>query len=282
MKFVIKLVIIVLSFSTISLADVSQIKDKFFSSIEALLDGNFENTDFTIRSTEETKPEISIETLKPLTDTDDGLTFFQGSLFMHDGTRETINLGFGKRFFSEDLSTMYGINAFYDHELDYDHTRTSLGAEIKSSYLELNFNNYFANSGSKTGKNGKAEEALDGHDLEIGAQVPYVPSATFYTKSFSFDNPSGNNFEGYEYSSKIKVPDSGVTLEIGHTNYDHHNDEWFIQLSFNNNQINRNVNFISNEAFVKTSVEDRKYEKVRRDNIIVKSGSAFTVKAGGF
>ena len=46
---------------------------------------------------------------------------------MHDGDRETLNLGIGKRYISEDETTMYGLNAFYDHELDYDHSRMSLG-----------------------------------------------------------------------------------------------------------------------------------------------------------
>ena len=282
MRFFIKLSVLVLSFSTISLADVSEIKDRFFSSIETLLDGNFEHTDFTIKSTEETKPEISIETLKPITDTDDGLTFFQGSLFVHDGDRETINLGLGKRFFSDDDTIMYGLNAFYDHEFDYDHSRTSLGAEIKSSYLELNYNQYFSNSNSKTGKNSKSEEAVDGYDLELGAQLPYIPSATFYTQIFEFDVPGGNDFEGFEYSTKLEVPNSGFTLELGHTDFVDHNDEWFFQFKYSSNKINKDRPFISDEVFEKSSVADQKYEKVRRENIIIKKGDSFVVKAGGF
>lgn len=282
MRFFIKLSVLVLSFSTISLADVAEIKDRFFSSIETLLDGNFEHTDFTIKSTEETKPEISIETLKPITDTDDSLTFFQGSLFVHDGDRETINLGLGKRFFSDDDTIMYGLNAFYDHEFDYDHSRTSLGAEIKSSYLELNYNQYFSNSNSKTGKNSKSEEAVDGYDLELGAQVPYIPSATFYTQIFEFDVPGGNDFEGFEYSSKLEVPNSGFTLELGHTDFVDHNDEWFFQFKYSSNKINKDRPFISDEVFEKSSVADQKYEKVRRENIIIKKGDSFVVKAGGF
>lgn len=282
MRFFIKLSVLVLSFATISLADVAEIKDRFFSSIETLLDGNFEHTDFTIKSTEETKPEISIETLKPITDTDDGLTFFQGSLFVHDGDRETINLGLGKRFFSDDDTIMYGLNAFYDHEFDYDHSRTSLGAEIKSSYLELNYNQYFSNSNSKTGKNSKSEEAVDGYDLELGAQVPYIPSATFYTQIFEFDVPGGNDFEGFEYSTKLEVPNSGFTLELGHTDFVDHNDEWFFQFKYSSNKINKDRPFISDEVFEKSSVADQKYEKVRRENIIIKKGDSFVVKAGGF
>ena len=74
-----------------------------------------------------------------------GLTFFQGSFFTHEVEIEnTLNLGLGKRILSNDESVMFGLNAFYDHELDYDHQRASIGGEIKSSILELSTNHYFA------------------------------------------------------------------------------------------------------------------------------------------
>lgn len=282
MSFIAKFLIILISLTAASFADVGQVKDKFFSSIESLLEGNFENTDISIKSTEETKPEISIETFKPLSEDENGLSFFQGSFFAHDGTRETINLGFGKRMFSDDNNIMYGLNAFYDHELDYDHSRASLGGEIKSSFLELNHNQYFSNSDSRSGKNGIAEEVLDGYDLELGLQVPYIPSATIYTKTFEFDANGGNDFEGMEYSTKLEVPNSGLTVETGHTDYDNHNDEWFFKLNFSISKVNKDRSFISDEMFEKVDITDQKYEKVRRDNIMVKSGADFTVKAGGF
>ena len=263
-------------------ADTSDIKNNFFNSLGNLFDGKFENTDISIRSTEETKPEFSIETFKPLSEDENGLSFFQGSFFAHDGTRETINLGFGKRIFSNDKNMMYGLNAFYDHELDYDHSRASLGGEIKSSFLELNHNQYFSNSDSRSGKNGIAEEVLDGYDLELGLQVPYIPSATIYTKTFEFDANGGNDFEGMEYSTKLEVPNSGLTVEAGHTDYDNHNDEWFFKLNFSISKVNKDRSFISDEMFEKVDITDQKYEKVRRDNIMVKSGADFTVKAGGF
>jgi len=172
--------------TTVSFADTLKIKDKFVSSFESFLNENFENTDFTIKSIENSKPEIGILTLKPLIDTDNGLTFFQGSFFTHDGDRETLNLGYGKRFFNSDKSFLFGLNVFYDHELDYDHQRGSIGAEIKSSILELNTNHYFAISDEKTGKNNVKEEVADGYDLEIGAHVPYMPTAKIYTKLFEY------------------------------------------------------------------------------------------------
>ena len=48
---------------------------------------------------------------------------------------------------------MFGVNGFYDYELDYDHQRLGIGAEIKSSILELTTNRYLGLSETRTGKN---------------------------------------------------------------------------------------------------------------------------------
>ena len=267
-----------------SFADTLKIKNKFVSSFEGFLNENFENTDFTIKSIENNKPEIGILTLKPLIDTDKGLTFFQGSFFTHDGDRETLNLGFGRRIFSNDDSVMFGLNAFYDHELGYDHQRTSLGAEIRSSILELNSNHYFALSNSRTGKDNVKEEVADGYDIEIGAHIPYVPTAKFFTKYFEYDVPGGLDYEGLEYSSKIGVPNSGIDFEIGFKDYANNGseDEWFFNLTFSLNRINADRNFIINEAFERVSMKDKKYEKVRRENLILKTKESFSIKTAGF
>ena len=268
--------------TTSSIADVTKIKDNFFSSIESFLDGNFEDTEFTLKSAEGLKPQIGILTFKPLIDTDDSLTFMQGSFFTHDGDRETLNLGFGRRMFSNDDSVMFGLNAFYDYELDYDHQRTSLGTEIRSSILELNTNHYFAISNEVTGKNNIKEEVADGYDIEIGAHVPYMPTARFYTKYFEYDIPGGSDFEGLEYSSKIGIPNTGLDFEVGFKDYGNngYEDQWFVNLTFNLSKINADTGFVSDQAFERVSMKDKKYEKVRRENIIVKS-KAFSVKAGG-
>ena len=274
----------VLFLTPFSFADTLKIKKKFVSSFEGFLNENFENTDFTIKSIENNKPEIGILTLKPLIDTDNGLTFFQGSFFTHDGDRETLNLGFGRRIFSNDDSVMFGLNAFYDHELGYDHQRTSLGAEIRSSILELNSNHYFALSNSRTGKDNVKEEVADGYDIEIGAHIPYVPTAKFFTKYFEYDVPGGLDYEGLEYSSKIGVPNSGIDFEIGFKDYANNGseDEWFFNLTFSLNRINADRNFITNEAFERVSMKDKKYEKVRRENLILKTKESFSIKTAGF
>jgi len=281
-KFVI--LILALFIFKASNADTLKIKDNFFSSIESFLDGNFDDTDFSIKSTEGLKPQIGILTFKPLNDTDDGLTFFQGSFFTHDGgDRNTLNLGLGKRIFSDDESIMFGFNSFYDYEIDYDHQRASIGGEIRSSILELSTNHYFAISNEITGKNNTKEEVADGYDLEFGAHVPYIPTAKMYAKIFEYDIPGGSDYEGVEYSSNIGIPNSGTNFEVGFKDYGNnaYEDQWFFNLTFSLNKMNPNTSFVSEKAFERVSMKDKKYEKVRRENLIVKS-KAFSVKTGGF
>jgi len=282
MKFLAKILIFQLLFISASFAKVDEALDKFYSSLESFLEENFENTDFSIKKIETIKPEIGIQTFKIFSEDSSDLSFFQGSLFLHDSDRETFNIGLGQRYLSNDESILFGLNAFYDYEFDYEHQRFSIGAEIKSSILDLNYNQYFAQSSSKKGKNGKDEEAVDGYDVELGAHLPYIPSMKAYLKAFDFEVPGGNDFQGLEFSTLFKVPNSGFSFEIGHTDYDNHNDQSFINLRYSNSIKNPGTSLISSEAFERISMKDRIYEKVRRENIIKKKGAGFTVKAGGF
>ena len=282
MKFIARILIFQLFFISASFAKVDEVVDRFYNSLESFLEENFENTDFSIKKIESIKPEIGIQTFKIFSEDSSDLSFFQGSLFLHDSDRETFNVGLGQRYLSNDESILFGLNAFYDYEFDYEHQRFSIGAEIKSSILDLNYNQYFAQSSSKKGKNGKDEEAIDGYDVEIGAHLPYIPSMKAYLKAFDFEVPSGKDFQGLEFSTQIKVPNSGLSFEIGHTDYDHHNDQSFINLKYSNSIKNPGTSLFTSEAFERISMKDRIYEKVRRENIIKKKGSGFTVKAGGF
>ncbi len=282
MKFLAKILIFQLLFISASFAKVDEVVNRFYSSLESFLEENFENTDFSIKKIERIKPEIGIQTFKIFSEDSSDLSFFQGSLFLHDSDRETFNIGLGQRYLSNDESILFGLNAFYDYEFDYEHQRFSIGAEIKSSILDLNYNQYFAQSSSKKGKNGKDEEAIDGYDVEIGAHLPYIPSMKAYLKAFDFEVPGGNDFQGLEFSTLFKVPNSGLSFEIGHTDYDNHNDQSFINLRYSNSIKNPGTSLLSSEAFERISMKDRIYEKVRRENIIKKKGAGFTVKAGGF
>jgi len=286
MNFNLKLLSAVAIFSIISntvFAGWDTAKRKTLNKLESAINKNLDNTEVTITSQERNKPQFKILTVQPLAEQDNNITFFQGSAIRSDGDRETVNLGLGHRIFLNDDLTMLGINGFYDHELDYDHKRTSIGAELRTSAYEFNTNSYFAGSNSRTGKNNIAEESLDGFDFEVGGHLPYIPNWKVFTKHFDFEVPGGNDFEGLEYSTEIYVPGKGFKLVAGHKDYDNHNDNWFFEISFNLGAVNSNSKFVRDTAYSLTSMKDKKLDKVRRENLIIKKkGSGFTVTASGF
>ena len=283
-KFVLIAITLIFSFLTNSVfAGWDTAKRRTLNKLESAINKNLDNTEVTITSTERNKPEFKILTVQPLAEQENNITFFQGSAIRSDGDRETVNLGLGHRIFLNDDLTMLGINGFYDHELDYDHKRTSIGAELRTSAYEFNTNSYFAGSNSRTGKNNIAEESLDGFDFEAGGHLPYIPNWKVFTKHFDFEVPGGNDFEGLEYSTEIYVPGKGFKLVAGHKDYDNHNDNWFFEISFNLGAVNSNNKFVRDTAYSLTSMKDKKLDKVRRENLIIKKkGSGFTVTASGF
>jgi hypothetical protein len=285
MKIFTKVLLLLFLLSEVTFADVGKVKGKLFGSLENFMNENFENTDFKIKATESNNdnPEISIQTLQPIFDRNNELTFFQGSFFMHDEDRETLNLGIGTRILTEDENFILGFNTFYDNEFDYGHKRFGWGTEIKSSILELNTNTYYAHSGTNIGKNNVEETALDGYDIEIGSHAPFIPSLRFYTKFLRFDVPNGQDIQGLEYKSEFAVPNTGFILEVGRTDFSKIEGEWFygIKYSLNKNKNKPREKFIKNKAYENISMKSRMYERVRRENIIVKDTS-FKVQAGGF
>ena len=110
-----------------------------------------------------------------------------------------------------------------------------------------------------------------------------MPTAKIYTKLFEYEIPGASDYEGLEYSTKIGLPNSGLNFEVGYKDFGNssYDDQWFVNLTFKLSKINPNTSFLIDEAFKKVSMRDKKYEKVRRENLIVKS-KAFSVKAGGF
>ena len=95
------------------------------------------------------------------------------SAFYQDN-RTTLNAGLGYRRLAFDNTLMLGVNAFYDHEFPYDHGRTSLGFEARTTMGEINANKYWATTKDKVGKQGFTERALDGYDIEGGIALPYM------------------------------------------------------------------------------------------------------------
>ena len=100
----------------------AKVANKVTSFVKDTIQDNFQNTEVSITGMEDAKPQWEIITVQPIRDTGDDLTFFQGSLLRWDGDRDTINLGIGQRKFLLDKNLLVGVNAFYDHEFDVNHS----------------------------------------------------------------------------------------------------------------------------------------------------------------
>ena len=235
-----------------------------------------ENTEISINGLLEGKPQIGILTVQPLYESEDlqNTVFTQGSLFNFNG-RQTINIGVGYRRMTADENWLYGVNAFYDHEFPYDHQRSSVGLELRSSVIELNANQYFALTDWRDGANGLEERALDGYDVEAGLALPYFPGGRVYHRQFQWDGEDGApDIEGSTTSLAISgdllIP--GLTFEIGATDYDGDREtREFVQLSYRYTPGDAQVRpLFSEQAYEFTSMRERRLDKVRRENRIIK------------
>mgnify|MGYP001203467432 CR=1 FL=1 len=126
---------------------------------------------------------------------------------------ETINAGLIYRMMNSDMTVIYGLNIFYDHQFNTGHARTGLGFEMKSSVYDVNINFYEAQTEIHH-VDGVPEVAAGGYDAEIGAQVPYLPWAKVYYKAYQWNNETLNIKDG-ETLSLYMMPTPRLSVEFG-------------------------------------------------------------------
>ena len=222
------------------------------------------------------KPTGGILVVSPLSNPKDiyNTTFAQGSIFLNDN-RQTVNIGLGHRILELDKKLILGINAFYDHEFPYDHQRTSVGFEARSSIGEINANKYWALTEWKKGRNNADERALSGQDIEGAIPLPYINWAKASVRHFRWDAYDNlPDLKGNDYSLRAEIPIlPGLSIEAGRRDYKNKSDENFVRLTWSPKapvDTLKTPQLVSNEAYTLTSMEDRRFEKVRRENLIVK------------
>ena len=257
-------------------AHAADIKNKFMNNFNSYLNDSlgqlFPTSEVSLSSGTLNEVTGSILVVKPLSDMNDNenILFTQGSLFLSDNSRETLNLGIGKRRLLNDDTLLIGANLFYDHELDYDHQRASVGLEAISSVGSLRLNQYYGLSGWTTGLDNVKEKALNGQDIEVGAPLPYLPWTNFSYRSFQWDGASGAaDLKGDEISLEAKF--SGFNVEVGKRSNDGvTEDNEFLKLTWTCCNKDQEEIGISDTAYELTSVADQKFAKVERQNLIVK------------
>ena len=252
-------------------------EDYVTARIEQSLSERFRNVEIDITDLDGDDTRFSIFTVQPLYDNPEAgrATFFQGSVIATDDD-DTINLGLGQRWMLNDGKVIAGLNLFYDNEWDAGHERMGVGGEVLTSVGDFRVNSYTALSDTET-VNGAEETALDGMDMELAVPLPYLPNTRVHAKSFKWDGENGaNDLEGDTISLRSALP-MGFELEAGSTSYDNNaaNDADFVSISFNvarfhQQQYVQQPKLVSSQAYQLTDITDRRFEKVRRSNQIVK------------
>tara|TARA_A100001388_G_scaffold274798_1_gene259070 strand:+ start:865 stop:1791 length:927 start_codon:yes stop_codon:yes gene_type:complete len=239
------------------------------------------------RSRADSKPTFRAISLFEITGNDFNKILSQLSYSTFDDN-ETMNAGLIYRMMNSDMTVIYGLNIFYDHQFNTGHARTGLGFEMKSSAYDVNINLYEAMT-ERHHVNGSPEVAAGGYDAEVGALLPYLPWAKLYYKRYQWNNETKNIRHG-EAISLYMEPTSRLSVEAGmqdDSTTNSHNA--FVKLNYilccNERKIGPSIFTVSQNAYTLGKINpDRMYEKVRRENniVTVKGGGGIAVTASGF
>tara|TARA_B100000929_G_C15440229_1_gene397761 strand:- start:105 stop:971 length:867 start_codon:yes stop_codon:yes gene_type:complete len=197
----------------------------FFSN---LIPGDGE-TQVSIDLRENNSPDYSILAVRELGQSEDGSLFTQFSLFnteQNSDERIVGNLGFGKRFLSDDKFTMTGANLFFDYD-DTGNVRTSFGIEARNAVLDFTYNLY------KGLQDDNDEKVLDGYDMRLASQIPYLHWADIFINAYSWDGADRTDVEGMKFGSEMMLS-SNLHLELAYDDKDKKglSDDWYAKIMF--------------------------------------------------
>ena len=162
-----------------------------------------------------------------------------------------------------------GMNAFIDYDTE-GHARTSLGVEAKAPILELTGNYYLGLSGVEK-IDGTNEKVLDGYELNLSSQLPYMPWTRINIQNYDFEkDKASENTGGNLVSLELNLSPS-IQIEASRNFIDTtgvEDEENFKIVYYNppRNKSSLQDGFLSSTAFEKGDVEAKMKDKVRRRN----------------
>ena len=193
------------------------------------------HTEVSIDLRENHSPDFSILGVREIKPTDDGNVFTQFSLFNTEadtgvgGDERFIgNIGWGSRKLSHDNTIMIGLNNFYDYDIENEHLRTSLGAEVRSAVIDFRINRYIG-----LGDKYNEEQVLDGWDYQLGSQIPYLHWANAFISGYEWEGQLREDIRGTKLGSEMQLTPN-LHFEIAYDDKDKKGltDEWYSKLNF--------------------------------------------------
>jgi len=237
-------------------------------------------TEVSIQLRENYQPDFSILAVRELYRNNNGNTFLQFSLFNTEVLNEerlTTNLGIGKRFLSNDKFLMTGFNTFLDVD-SHGNSRGSIGGELKNATFGLTSNYY-----KKIGNGSNEEEVLDGYDVQLTSQIPYLHWANVFVNHYKWYGVARGDIEGRKYGSELSLLPS-FNLEVAYDDKTRKGlvDEYYVKLNYvypPRERIPTALDGVSKEMWVKKKdMTDQLLTKVKRQNkIMVEFRGAATV-----
>tara|TARA_B110000259_G_scaffold126139_1_gene142756 strand:+ start:862 stop:1740 length:879 start_codon:yes stop_codon:yes gene_type:complete len=278
-----KILLLILTFfiSSAVNADVkgqalSNISGKISSTIGNLIPGEGV-TEVSVEIREEDNPDFEILGVRDILSKENSNLFTQFSIHNNEvngDNRYIGNLGLGYRFLNSDKSMMFGVNSFYDRDLQEDHSRVSLGLEAKASILNFTLNKYQKTTNMKV-VNGDEEQTLSGLDYNISSQVPYMPWTVFNFQGYRWENEkAAQDTKGRVYSLEMALlPSLQFDLSRDVSGVNGVDDADIAKLTFvyppRENKPTLRDGLVANVAFERKNMKYELKEKVRRNNNIV-------------
>ena len=251
---------------------LSSMSSGIASSIASVIGGQGD-TEVQFSAKEDNKPQFTIMTVRPISvHPGKDAWFVQLQLSntqIRSQSRLTTNLGFGYRTLSDNKKSMIGGNVFVDYD-EEGNSRYSLGFEFRTTVFEILINHYEAISGQKTVGNFK-ERALDGNDMSINGQIPYLPWAKINLMHYEWKKVNNSkNSKGDKLSLDLLLTPN-VVLELGVDDNNIQKKDNFAKLSFvfpPREGPAASTDFIADEAFPGGDMSSQLLSKVKRSNKI--------------
>ena len=251
---------------------LSSMSSGIASSIASVIGGQGD-TEVQFSAKEDNKPQFTIMTVRPISvHPGKDAWFVQLQLSntqIRSQSRLTTNIGLGYRTLSDNKKSMIGGNVFVDYD-EEGNSRYSLGFEFRTTVFEILINHYEAISGQKTVGNFK-ERALDGNDMSINGQIPYLPWVKINLMHYEWKKVNNSkNSKGDKLSLDL-ILTPNVVLELGVDDNNIQKKDNFAKLSFvfpPREGPAASTDFIADEAFPGGDMSSQLLSKVKRSNKI--------------
>ena len=263
-----KIFIFIISFSILIISNASSDNQFLVNLVPG--DGY---TEASIQINEDDNPDLEILAVRDIDSSEYSNFFTQFSIHtqeINSSDRFITNVGLGYRTLNDDKTSMFGINTFFDYDLE-GHQRGSIGIEARGAMFDLNANSYHKITNMEV-VDGNEEQVLSGYEINLTSQLPYLPWSKLNLQNYSWEKEkASSDTEGNKLSLEMLITPS-LQFDISGDFSDNAgvDDEYTYKLTFvhppRDTKYTLKDGFISNLAFEKENVETKLKEKVRRSN----------------